>query len=241
MANPLHSPPSSSRAFTSRLTQPSRTTAPPANRDVLLGIFAAVLLLSAAGAGEYLTAGLNDPIALRAASDRLSKIPESIGEWTSTAGTITERELQMAQAAGFLRRTYQNQQTGYSVTLTVLCGPAGPMSVHQPTACFEGVGYELASGPHDVTIPSTPHDATLSKAAFRPPAAIANEIVRVFWSWNAAGIWQAPTNPRLAFRGQPLLYKLYVVDQGLEAAADLAQAESFLTDALPVIQEALRP
>ena len=206
------------------------------------GIFA---LLVASGADAVLNRGLNDPEAVKAAAARLSLIPEQIGSWTSSPEEIDEREKRLAGIGGSLRRTYRNAENGYVVSLTVLCGAAGPMSVHPPTACFEGVGYELCSGPAVVTFndrdTGEDADSALNRAAFRLPDATSSDIVRVFWGWSDNGIWKAPKNPRLVFRGQPYLFKLYVVDRSLQQADDVKQAETFLEQALPVIRKGLHP
>ncbi len=204
------------------------------------GFFA---LLAASGADAVLNRGLNDPAAVKTAAARLSRIPEQIGLWTSTPEEIDEREKRLAGIGGSLRRTYRHAENGYVVSMTVLCGAAGPMSVHPPTACFEGVGYELSSGPTVVTFKDADagdvSDSAVNRAAFRLPDATSSDIVRVFWGWSDNGIWKAPENPRLAFRGQPYLFKLYVVDRSLNKADDVKQAEAFLEQALPVIRREL--
>lgn len=204
------------------------------------GFFA---LLAASGADAVLNRGLNDPAAVKTAAARLNLIPEQIGLWTSTPEEIDEREKRLAGIGGSLRRTYRHAENGYVVSMTVLCGAAGPMSVHPPTACFEGVGYELSSGPTVVTFKDADAgedaDSALNRATFRLPDATSPDIVRVFWGWSDNGIWKAPENPRLAFRGQPYLFKLYVVDRSLQQADDVKQAETFLEHALPVIRRDL--
>ena len=206
------------------------------------GFFA---LLAASGADAVLNRGLNDPEAVKTAAARLSLIPDQIGRWTSLPEEIDEREKRLAGIGGSLRRTYRHSENGYVVSLTVLCGAAGPMSVHPPTACFEGVGYELSSGPNVVTFKTadaeSDFDTVLNRAAFRLPDATSSDIVRVFWGWSDDGIWKAPENPRLTFRGQPYLFKLYVVDRSLQQADDVQQAETFLEQALPVIRRELHP
>lgn len=205
-------------------------------------LFAAglVVLLATTCVSEILTAGLNNPEALARSASRLDQIPETIGNWHSVPRELSEREQRLAQISHFVRREYRHEETGYAVVLTVLCGPAGPMSVHPPTSCFEGVGYELASGPNLVTMDNGARSASFNRAVFRPPQSMHSEVVRVFWAWSTDGQWDAPPNPRIAYRGEPALYKLYVVEQAVESVSDLEQAEAFLADALPVIQEALR-
>jgi hypothetical protein len=209
--------------------------------EPILCVTGIVLLIATGVADVVLNRGMSDPVALAAAAERLQQLPATIGAWESTPGTIDLREIRMAQITGSVRRDYRHRETGRAVTLTILCGASGPMSVHPPTACFEGVGYSLSSGPTFVQITdSTREENNLNRAAFRLPDSNTEEVVRVFWGWSQDGQWQAPTNPRLTFRGLPALYKLYVVDRAFDSTDDLSQAESFLRDSLPVIRETLQ-
>lgn len=186
---------------------------------------------------------VSDENALGVAVGKLKAIPEVIGRWHSTDNTLTEREVEVAGIDGYVRREYRNSTTGYTVNLTLLCGHSGPMSVHPPTACFEGVGYTLASGPTVTSVKPAGSGFAyeFNKSSFRQGDAAVPEIVRVFWAWSPDGEWLAPENPRFAFRGRPYLYKIYVTDKGLEDPGNTAlpQIEAFLKDALPVISDAL--
>ncbi len=198
-------------------------------------------MLGASGTDAVLNRGLHDPAAVKAAAARLSFIPEQIGNWTSTTESIDEHEKRVAEIVGSIRRTYRNAENGYMVSLTVLCGAAGPMSVHPPTACFEGVGYECSSAPRVTTILDSENEqSSFNRATFRLANSSMSDVVRVFWGWGTDGSWTAPANPRIVFRGQPFLFKMYAVDRSLLKTDDLQQSEAFLNEALPVIRKGLR-
>jgi hypothetical protein len=219
----------------------SETASSLSRRDFALCAGGFLTLLGASGADAVLNRGLNDPAAVKAAALRLNFIPEQIGAWSSSPEVIDERERRMAEIVGSVRRTYRNAENGYVVSFTILCGASGPMSVHPPTACFEGVGYELSSGPSVVTFADADDTrSSLNRAAFRLRGSQPNEVVRVFWGWSDNGKWTAPANPRLAFRGQPYLFKLYVVDRSPHRADDMRQSEAFLEEALPEIRRGLQ-
>lgn len=213
------------------------------NRRDLLLISAGIVALLA---GKFADSAVNgfaseDTAVLNQAIERLNNVPESIAGWESTSTTLSEREIEVAGIMGYVRREYRNPRTGYTVNLTLLVGQSGPMSVHPPTACFEGVGYTLLTGP---TPTNAEHDSTISqfnKSSFRQGNAAVPEIVRVFWGWGTDGTWSAPANPRFTFRGQSFLYKMYVTDRWLEdtGRTALPQIEGFLADALPVISQVL--
>ena len=209
-------------------------------RDFGLCLGGLAALSVSAAADSRLNEGLSDPVVLNAAKESLERIPATIGAWTSKPMTIDERAIRLGEISGYFRREFRHAETGRAVVLTILCGGAGPMSVHPPTACFEGVGYSLVSGPAVIGITDT-DDITISlnKAAFRLQEEMTSDMTRVFWGWSADGTWDAPANPRIAYRGQPVLFKLYTVDRAWDSGDGLAQSETFLTDALPVIRRAL--
>lgn len=181
--------------------------------------------------------------AIHAAVQRLASIPESIGPWTSVDHEISDREQEVAGIVGYIRRTYTNHKTGYEVQLTVLCGPSGPIAVHPPTACFQGIGYSVVSGPTLTRLKAADDVETweFNKSSFRQDDASIPDLVRVFWGWSTDGHWKAPSTPRLEFRGKPFLFKIYVTDHSLEETtqAALPQIEAFLHDALPVLASSL--
>lgn len=186
-----------------------------------------------------------DEQVLTQAIDRLQNVPSAIGHWTSTDQELSEREIEAAGIQGYVRREYHNRRTGATVYLTVLCGHSGPMAVHPPTACFEGVGYSLNSGPSIVRVTPPDSDATyeFNRSSFKQNDAAVPEIVRVFWGWSSTGTWQAPSSPRFTFRGQPYLYKIYVTDRDVDRSKDgiRPQVEAFLDEALPLIRAVLNP
>lgn len=211
-------------------------------RDLKLIVVGIILLFC----GRYADSAVNGlagdgQAVLQQAVASIDRIPKTIGGWTSTDSTLSDREVEIAGIDGYIRRKYRDRRTGYTVHLTVLTGKSGPMSVHQPTACFEGVGYSLISGPTPTTVSHNDVASDFHKSSFRQGSTSLPEIVRVFWGWGTDGSWSAPANPRFAFRGEPFLYKLYVTDSWLEdtGRTPLPQIEAFIEEALPTIYAAL--
>lgn len=212
-------------------------------RELTLIVTGVVMLVI----GKFADSSVNgfagaDSAALTEAVSRIDTIPETIGGWESTSSTLSEREIEIAGIKGYIRREYRNPRTGYNVALTVLVGHSGPMSVHPPTACFEGVGYTLISGPTPTNVRHDGLTSQFNKSSFRQGNEAIPEIVRVFWGWGHDGSWAAPANPRFTFRGQSFLYKIYITDRWLEdtGRTALPQIEDFLNDALPTIYAALK-
>lgn len=221
-------------------------------RDLLLmSSGAAALFVGRVADGLLPSAAAGNAAELNHAAERLHSIPATIGAWSSQPGTISDREQQAASIHSYVRRDYTNSDSGHRVGMTLLCGPAGPMAVHPPTACFEGVGYTPLSGPALTSIhrdtsaaadQGVPRD-DFNKSTFRQQTTAVPLAVRVFWGWSTDGSWTAPARPRVAFRGCPWLYKLYVTDQSILSPGTpvVPQAEAFLQEALPILRDRLQP
>lgn len=211
------------------------------------------LILIAAGIGVLLVGQVadsavngvsqNDSKALEQAVARLYSVPKKIAQWESTSSELSPEEIKGASIAGYVRRQYRDPNTGYVVNLTILVGKSGPMAVHPPTACFEGIGYVMVAGPTPTTINHNDAASDFNKSSFRQSNVTLPTLVRVFWGWGTDGFWSAPENPRFDFRGQPYLYKMYVTDNWPEQTGrtPLPQIETFVQDALPTITNALNP
>jgi len=183
---------------------------------------------------------------LSAAAVRLDTIPARLGDWKSQELQKSDEELQIAGAEGYVFRRYVNVADGNVVVLMMLCGPPGPISVHPPTVCFTGSGWQLTSDPERFRLdrPSSDLNDEFLTARFTSGQAVtvANSI-RVFWSWNAAGTWQVPKNPRVTFAKYPYLYKLYVTAEAGNTRQPPSESPgaSFLRLLLPRIRADLFP
>src|SRR5947209_2410247 len=81
--------------------------------------------------------------AVQEAAEKLEKnVPMTIGEWDGQAKEMTEREIAIGEIDGYVSRSYVNRRTGSMVSLLIVCGRPGPISVHTPDVCYGGAGYE---------------------------------------------------------------------------------------------------
>jgi hypothetical protein len=147
---------------------------------------------------------------LARAVEAVSRIPLNCGQWTATELDLAPDELRVAEASGAMLRRYTHSTSGRSVIVLLLCGPAGPISVHPPTACYRARGYRLVDAPERGSLIENSREHSFLTAEFTNPAGFADDRVGIMWSWSANGSWAAPENPRLEFAGQPVLFKLYV-------------------------------
>ncbi len=207
---------------------------------VIAGVL--LLLLSRLGLDVWMSR-VQDPGAPAAAAARLDKAPMTAGPWQGQAlPPLDPDDVKQARLSGYLWRRYRNSMTGEALSVLLVCGRPGPISVHTPDACYGGAGYDMDGQPVRCSLPtaSGSKPATFWTARFRKTGAPVPQDLRIYWSWNAAGTWEAPANPRLAFAGVPALYKLYIVcDLPAGAQEGKDPGIEFLTDFLPELQKAL--
>jgi hypothetical protein len=178
-------------------------------RILLLAIVGAVVAIDGYVHGLWSQRWQNSPELAQAVA-RLDLLPSAVGEWQGTTGKqLTDREIQLAGFAGYVRRSYKRSDN-LTVSVLLACGRSGPLSVHTPEACYAGAGFELAGAPVRDALQTGKGSgpAEFWKAKFSKPAA--GQHLRVFWSWHAPGGWHAADSPRLTFAGLAALHKMYV-------------------------------
>jgi hypothetical protein len=177
---------------------------------ILALLAAAVTLL---GSGLVYQSLARDSEELDAAVLRLPRVPLTIGDWEGSEVERKdgdERAFEHAGAKGYWTRNYVHQRTKATVLVILMCGRAGKMAVHTPEICYRGAGFELTEAPVS-TVVKTPLGDDLGQfwtGQFAKPQAKTS--LRLYWAWGAAGVWEASSNPRWQYRGDPYLYKLYV-------------------------------
>src|SRR5262245_13740506 len=126
----------------------------------------AVIVVFVAVVGSGAAAGLwtgrwGSTQALREAAARLDRVPLTLGDaWDGHPGELSDREIRIAELEGYLQRRYVHRRTGNIVSVLLVCGRPGPISVHVPEVCYAGAGFE-ATGPR------REYDAADSKAQFQ--------------------------------------------------------------------------
>ena len=79
-------------------------------------------------------------------ANKLAEIPSQFGDWRlQSSEELGETAANMLECAGYIIRNYENQATGDVVSVTVLLGPPGPISVHTPEVCFGSRNYTSCS------------------------------------------------------------------------------------------------
>ena len=209
-------------------------------RPALLTV--ALLLVASFGVAEGLWTGRWAPSeVLDRAAARVADVPRSLGEWEGADADLDAREVALAKLRGHLRRTYTHRQTGETVTVMLLCGQPGPISVHTPDVCFQGQGSVMAGAPKRETIAADDPSAEFWSARFERSGPVGTEASVALWGWSSDGRWEAADRPRVRYARAPFLYKLYVIRplrNSAKEANDPALSE-FLGLFLPAARAAL--
>lgn len=212
----------------------------------ILPVLSAFVLLVASGISHRVWTGswtVTDEPSLSAA--RLAQVPTSLGDWVGTDMEVDARQLARAEAAGHLARRYVQRRTGAEVSVFIICGRPGPVSVHTPDICYGGIGFRVAgtASPYNVEGDTETPSAEFIRANFVKADPVAPARLRIYWAWKAGRGWKAPANPRLTFGGSPALYKLYVVYRAVPGAElpEHDPCQDFMHDLLPELEKVLSP
>lgn len=172
------------------------------------------------------------------AARRMEQLPLELGEWQGTASKVKPQQAGDG-VAGALQRHYVHRNGRTSITIFLVCGRPGPVSIHTPEACYDAAGYTLNSK-QKVALEAS--QATFWRAdAFRVKATEETH-QRMYWGWNAGQGWTAADDSRLQFAHYPVLYKLYVLRElnGLgEPRTGHEDCEDFLQVLLPALEKTL--
>jgi hypothetical protein len=141
---------------------------------------------------------------------RLDEVPMTLGDWHGRSRELDPRIL--GPITGCLTRTYVNDVSGASLTVSLVYGRPGPVAIHTPDVCYVASGFDdqgsaRFSPPLGPSLPA----AEFKTAQFVRTKEADQTTLRVFWSWNAGGVWKVSDTPRFAFAREPVLYKLHLV------------------------------
>jgi hypothetical protein len=167
---------------------------------------------------------------------------EGFGNWR----LVQENEfppavLTILEQPAYFSRTYQHVQTGDHVTVAVIAGQPGPVSVHTPEICYSSRDYTIASErkKHEVkTVDGREHE--LWKLSLDANHADALPL-EVLYGWTTGTAWEATERPRYSFGGLSHLYKLQVAASVPERRGqdEFDPTQDFLTGFLSQLQPVL--
>jgi hypothetical protein len=176
------------------------------------------------------------PVETTQAAERLNEIPLEIGDWDGEVIDVKPNEAGVG-VAGFIKRRYVHRKTGTVVSLMLVCGRPGPVSIHTPEACYGARGFQVGVKNH--------YDAGEGNLLWKTDAirdsATEETRLRLYWGWSDGIKWNAADEARLQYVRCPVLHKLYVVRElnGLNESNRNEPCEQFLTQLLPMLRKTL--
>jgi hypothetical protein len=177
------------------------------------------------------------PDDVRQAAGRLEKLPLVLGDWDGHAVETKPGSVDPL-LAGHMQRRYVNRVTGESVSIALVVGRPGPVSIHTPDVCYTASGYTVSNRSSAKVAGG---DAEfLCMDAVRARAAEESRL-RLYWAWNAGNGWVTSHDPRLAFAGNRVLFKLYVM-RDLITLGEPSREDpclTFMQTLLPALGESL--
>jgi hypothetical protein len=181
------------------------------------------------------------------AAARLKELPDEVGGWRGEMSEQDPEELKLAGAVGHWSRLFTDPESGEKVLVILMCGKPARMSVHRPEHCYRSAGYEMIAPALRVQIKDkNDRSADLWTGNFGRDETEGPSRMRIFWSWYAPGSpgahWDAPDSPRVAFAGQRVLYKMYVI-RNLTAATPVENdpCAKLIGQLLPILRTVLSP
>jgi hypothetical protein len=180
------------------------------------------------------------PQELSRLAERLRQLPTEIGDWkTRSSSSLSPTAEAILECAGYVSRQYENRRTGEIVNVAVLLGPAGPISVHTPDVCYSSQDYSIIDPPKRTRLDAGEGSRDELWATSLQSTKLTAGDLRVYYGWSTGGPWSAPRkDPRMAFAGQPYLYKVQVAGP-LPSAVDANASDpsvAFLKDFLPAVR-----
>lgn len=174
---------------------------------------------------------------------RIDEIPLTIGNWAGQDNPLDQGEMDSAGISGHIFREYTDATTGKTVSVLLVCGRPGPISVHTPDVCYRGAGFKPIGSPeHKKLDISEDLDRDFWQLSFIPPRAATGHQLDIYWAWNDGTGFTAPASARLSFGGKSALYKMYVLQErlvGPDSHQSKSQIPEFMEVFLPVAEAAL--
>jgi hypothetical protein len=206
---------------------------------------ALILLLGAAAVHGLWTDRWGGRRELEDALARMSAIPLEAVEWRGQEQAGDPEKDDAAARVGIARiarRQFTRMADGAAVSVIVMGGRFGPLSVHTPDVCYGGAGYTMSGKPARLEFTCADGSrAVFWTAVFHKTQSPEVPPLRIFWGWNTGNGWEAPGNPRFAFRMKPVLFKLYAAREMASANEPLDQdaASALLKSWLPLLNRTL--
>jgi hypothetical protein len=178
--------------------------------------------------------------AMQTAAKIMEKLPTKFGNWQSLSSQeMSEEARNQLECAGYVYRTYKNQNTGEIINMVLLLGPAGPIAVHTPEICYSSRAYKQIAPRECVTLSERSNNKDQFWSLTFRSTGVNGDLLQVYYAWSTGDCWLAAGNPRFSLAGQPYLYKIQLASS-VPFYANLKASDpckNFLQDILPMARQ----
>jgi hypothetical protein len=141
------------------------------------------------------------------ANSVIESLPKEFAEWKLVEeGKMSDVVVQTLQCSQYALRTYRNS-SGEQVTVAVLAGPPGPISVHTPEICYSSREFTIIQDrvSSSFKTPQGNHDFWQLELQSKDVDAMK---MNVYYAWTDGKLWHSSQSPRIQYAGSPFLFKL---------------------------------
>jgi EpsI family protein len=172
----------------------------------------------------------------------LTAVPLELGPWK---GQDTEIDPHIARATGadqVVTRRYVNQDTGSTLELILLYGPAANVYIHAPELCYPTAGFAQVGGPDMRPIPVGTAQAPFRSLVYAKGEGSQADLQEVYYSWRYQGRWTPDVGKQKHFERIPSMYKVHVARRVTAAEKrDVGNpCEAFLRALLPDLERRIQ-
>lgn len=174
------------------------------------------------------------------AQKKCADLPEEIGRWRLVKNVELEKDvLQVLNCHAYRNAVYRDAETGRQLTVCLLVGPPGEISVHTPEICYSQQDYEITRERvrQDLRIDGSDHSFWVLDLKSRQATGVT---LRSAYAWSEGTKWIADDNPRYKFGAYSHLYKIQIAGPGNDAD-DFDYCKNFLEEIVPSINRMFVP
>lgn len=201
---------------------------------------ACLILLGSAGVRAWQVRRLEGQMAEGLIKPRidLASVPMTLGRWKGEPTTLDPLIARATGAEQYVTRTYVNQDTGVSISVILLYGPAVDMYIHSPELCYPAAGFSLNSGPAAKLITAGDIKAPFRSLVYSKGEEAKADLQEVYFSWRYNGHWTPDVGLQKQFERIPSMYKVHLARAvtAKEWREDNNPCESLLQEILPEIE-----
>lgn len=144
----------------------------------------------------------------RAAALLNRQLPEQVGNWRLLAKQeLAPAVVKILCCPAHINRVYINDQTGDKITVAVLVGPGGPISVHTPEICYSSRDYTIQKRTVAKITDKSKTEHDLWSLRLNSNNQLSPNL-QVFYAWSKGTRWEATNGPRYKYSANGLLYKI---------------------------------